>query len=420
MSENIRWFETLDNGDTGIVGGKNASLGEMIGALAESGIAVPDGFATTSDAYWRFVEENDLGEAIRSQFEALDSEERTLEEVGQAVRELFLGGEFPDEVASDIAEAYEELSKRYETDRADVAVRSSATAEDLPTASFAGQQESFLNISGRDELLETCRRCYASLFTNRAIAYREQKGFDHLEIALSVGVQKMVRSDKASSGVMFTLDTDTGYPDAIVINAAWGLGENVVQGTIRPDEYEVYKPFLEREDVNPIIGKTLGDKEKKLIYADSGHSPTENVETSREERATFAIGDDEIIQLARWGKRIEEHYERPMDIEWGKDGESDELYILQARPETVRSQEKPGVIHSYELKEEGEVVCTGLAIGNKISSGPVCVVEDIEHAEHFEEGSILVTEMTDPDWVPLMKKAAGIVTERGGRTSHAA
>ncbi|MFP4598211.1 MAG: phosphoenolpyruvate synthase [Persicimonas sp.] len=424
MSELIRWFDTLDNEDVGLVGGKNASLGEMIGTLKEQGIQVPDGFATTAEAYWKFVEENGLEDALRADLRALDSGKKGLEEVGQTIRDRFKEAEFSDQLAEQIVDAYRELSSRYETEAVDVAVRSSATAEDLPTASFAGQQESFLNIRGGQQLLEACKRCFGSLFTNRAIAYREEKNFDHMEIALSVGVQKMVRSDKACAGVIFTIDTDTGYPDVVVINSAWGLGENVVKGTVRPDQFNVYKPFLEREELDPIIGKNLGQKEKKMIYADQDSSleqdPTENVDTSEDERTTFTLDDGEILQLARWSKTIEDHYVRPMDIEWAKDGDTDELHILQARPETVHSQKTGGKMKTYELKEQGELLCTGLAIGNAISSGPVCVIEDIEHADQFEEGCVLVTEMTDPDWVPLMKKSAGIVTERGGRTSHAA
>jgi pyruvate,water dikinase len=416
----VQWFEKLTSDDTAIVGGKNASLGEMIATLKDEGIRVPDGFATTADAYWAFVEHNGLEDPLRSELAALDSGDKELHEAGEAIRSMFRGAQFPEAIRDAILEAYEELGRRYETDRVDVAVRSSATAEDLPTASFAGQQESFLNVSGDQELMEACKRCFASLFTDRAISYREQKGFDHMEIALSVGVQKMVRADKAGAGVLFTIDTENGFPDTVIINAAFGLGENVVGGTVRPDQYNVYKPFLKRGDKKPIIDKRLGEKEKKLIYSQKGSKPTENVETSEQERARFVLDDDEILRLAKWSVVIEEHYECPMDIEWGKDGDTDELFILQARPETVHSQHTKGTMCTYELKEDGERLCTGLAIGNAISSGPVCVIESIDEADKFEEGCILVTEMTDPDWVPLMKRAAGIVTERGGRTSHAA
>jgi pyruvate, water dikinase len=420
VADFIRWFETLDNQDTAIVGGKNASLGEMIGTLKDEGIRVPDGFATTAKAYWAFIEANDLEGAIRDELDGLDDGSRTLDEVGEAIRGHIEGGEFPEALADQIVQAYAELGRRYEVSDVDVAVRSSATAEDLPEASFAGQQESFLNITGARALLAACKSCFASLFTNRAISYREQKGFEHMDIALSVGVQKMVRADKAGAGVLFTIDTDTGFPDAIVINAAWGLGENVVKGTVRPDQYNVYKPFLDDEKLEPIIGKTLGQKEKKMLYSGRGDQPTRNVDTSDDERARFVLDDDEIVQLARWAKVIEDHYGAPMDVEWGKDGENERLYILQARPETVQSRKKEGVMKSYELTEQGQVLYTGLAIGNAISSGPVRLIDSIDQAGDFQEGDILVTEMTDPDWVPLMKRAAGIVTERGGRTSHAA
>jgi pyruvate,water dikinase len=426
----VRWFEKLTSDDTASVGGKNSSLGEMIATLKDEGIRVPDGFATTADAYWDFVEHNGLKDPLSRELGALDSGDKELHEAGEAIRALFRDAEFPDQTRDAILEAYEELGRRYETSEVDVAVRSSATAEDLPTASFAGQQESFLNVSGDQNLMDACKRCFASLFTDRAISYREQKGFDHMQIALSVGVQKMVRADKAGAGVLFTIDTENGFPDTVIINAAYGLGENVVGGTVRPDQYNVYKPFLGEDDKRPIIGKKLGEKEKKLIYADQTNGkdsgkPTENVETSEEERARFVLDDDEILRLARWAVVIEDHYERPMDIEWGKDGDTGELFILQARPETVHSQESLSpegqrTMKTYELKEDGERLCTGLAIGNAISSGPVCVIESIDQADQFEEGCILVTEMTDPDWVPLMKQAAGIVTERGGRTSHAA
>lgn len=416
----VRWFETLNSDDTPLVGGKNASLGEMIATLKDEGIRVPDGFATTSDAYWEFIEHNGLKDPLQAELNALDSGDKELHEAGEAIRARFKEAEFPEAIADAILQAYGELGQRYERDDVDVAVRSSATAEDLPHASFAGQQESFLNVHGDQALLDACKRCFASLFTDRAISYREQKGFDHMKIALSVGVQKMVRADKAGAGVLFTIDTENGFPDAVVINAAFGLGENVVGGTVRPDQYNVYKPFLDEDGKKPLIGKQLGEKENKMVYSDGGDEPTENIETPEEERARFVLDDDEILQLARWAVVIEDHYERPMDIEWGKDGETGELSILQARPETVHSQATKGTMKSYELEEDGEVLCTGLSIGNAISAGPVCVIESIDQADQFEEGCVLVTEMTDPDWVPLMKKAAGIVTERGGRTSHAA
>ena len=413
-------LEELSRDDVARVGGKNASLGDMIGALEEEGVRVPGGFATTADAYRTFLEHNELEDRIREQVDALHGEERDLDAVGEAIRELFEESEFPDDVADGIRGGYRELSERYDTGEVDVAARSSATAEDLPEASFAGQQESFLNISGEDDLLEACRRCYASLFTDRAIAYREEQGFDHLDVALSVGVQKMVRADEAGAGVLFTIDTETGFPDVVMINAAWGLGENVVQGTVNPDQYVVYTPFLDDEGLRPIIGKKLGSKEKKLIYASGGEDPTENVETDAEERARFVLSDDEILQLARWGAIIEDHYDRPMDVEWAKDGERDELYIVQARPETVQSQKEAGTLKTYSLEEKGERRLGGVAIGGAVAAGPVQVILDVEEIDAFEEGSVLVTDMTDPDWVPAMERASAIVTDRGGRTSHAA
>mgnify|MGYP006284256155 CR=1 FL=1 len=420
MSELVRWLEDLDAEDTAEVGGKNASLGEMIQNLREEKVRVPGGFATTAKAFRSFVEENDLADEIRSLVSAWQSEEKPLEEVGQAIRRLFRHGTIPDALGDAVREAYAELSRRNEVEEVDVAVRSSATAEDLPEASFAGQQETYLNVSGADDLLHACRKCFASLFTDRAIAYREEKGFDHLEVALSVGVQKMVRSDKASAGVMFTIDTDSGFPEVVVINAAWGLGENVVQGTVTPDEYTVFKPLLKKDARVPIVGKTVGAKEKKMIYAGGGSATTRNVDTSREERRGLVLEDDEILQLARWAATIEDHYGKPMDIEWAKDGPSGELYIVQARPETVQSQKAAGRLKKYRLKEDGRRLVSGLAIGQAIAAGKVNVVLSAEQIEDFEPGSVLVTEMTDPDWVPIMKQAAGIVTDYGGRTSHAA
>jgi pyruvate,water dikinase len=416
----VRWFEDLGSDDVSTVGGKNASLGEMIGALGRKDVAVPDGFATTAEAFWKFMKSNDLTEKIRDLLKELERDEKQLAKAGRSIRRLITGGEFPQEVAEALIEAYRSLCKKYAADDADVAVRSSATAEDLPEASFAGQQETFLNVSGEEELLEACRKCYASLFTDRAISYRQEHGFDHTKVALSVGVQKMVRSDRSGSGVMFSIDTETGFPDVVVINAAWGLGENVVQGTVTPDEYRVFKPLLDKDGTTPIIEKTLGAKEKKMVYAKGGGKTTKNIDTRKKERRTFVLQDGEILRLARWACTIEDHYERPMDIEWAKDGETGELFIVQARPETVQSQKEAGTLKSYKLKEEGEKVLTGLSIGQAIASGPACAIETAEEIDAFEEGSLLVTEMTDPDWVPIMKKAAGIITDHGGRTCHAA
>ena len=416
----VAWFEKLGSDDTGRVGGKNASLGEMIKALKDEGIRVPDGFATTADAYWSFIQSNDLDEKIRDHLGSLEKKEKTLEQTGKAIRRLFLKAHFPDEITNAIAEAYQALSHRYDTDEVDVAVRSSATAEDLPQASFAGQQETFLNITGEDELLDACRRCFASLFTDRAISYRKENGFDHMKVALSVGVQKMVRSDKASAGVMFSIDTETGFRDLVVITGAWGLGENVVQGTVTPDEFLVFKPLLEDNDLTPIIGKTIGAKEKKIVYARGGSKTTKNLDTPKKDRTRFVLEDEEILKLARWSVNIEKHYRTPMDMEWAKDGDSGQLYIVQARPETVQSQKQADSLKTFRLKEKSERLVTGLSIGEAIAAAPVCKIKNADEIDQFKNGTILVTEMTDPDWVPIMKKAAGIVTDHGGRTCHAA
>jgi pyruvate, water dikinase len=416
----VRWFETLGSNDVRRVGGKNASLGEMIRALTGEGIRVPDGFATTADAYNAFLEANDLLPKIRARLKDWQDGNIALAQLGRSLRRLFQQAQFPEDIAAAICQAYRELSKRYGGDEVDVAVRSSATAEDLPEASFAGQQETFLNITGEDALLEACRHCYASLFTDRAISYRQEKGFDHLDVALSIGVQKMVRADQASAGVMFSIDPETGFPEVMVINAAWGLGENVVQGTVTPDQYTVFKPLLARQHLCPIVEKTLGSKEKKLVYSKDGDLTTKNIATSKGERQAFVLQDDEILQLARWACVIEQHYGQPMDIEWAKDGESGELFIVQARPETVQSQHDGSSHKTYHLQEHSNRLLTGFSIGQAIAAGKACLIRSARDIGRFEEGSILVTEMTDPDWVPIMKQAKGIVTDYGGRTSHAA
>jgi len=416
----IRWFETLGVDDVPIVGGKNASLGEMYCALKDEGIAVPDGFATTAAAYWHFIQANDLADEMSRYVDMLRTGEKPLSWVGRAIRRLFLGSEFPVDLADTIRAAYHELCQRYDTEDLDVAVRSSATAEDLPDASFAGQQETFLNVSGEEILLDTCLRCFASLFTDRAISYREAQGFDHMDVALSIGVQKMVRSDLASSGVMFTIDTESGFPDVVLINGAWGLGENVVQGAVTPDQFTVYKPLLDHPEYQPIIEKKMGAKEKKMIYATGGTEMTKNIDTPIDERWTFVLNDDEILQLARWAQVIERHYQRPMDIEWAKDGQSGDLFIVQARPETVQSQVRGSVLMRYRLLERTEPLIKGISIGQSIATGRVCNIKTVDEIDCFEDGSILVTGMTDPDWVPIMKRAAGIITDYGGRTCHAA
>jgi len=416
----VRWYGDLRSKDVPYVGGKNASLGEMVSSLKDQGIRVPDGFATTSDAYWKFVDENKIRQKVTDLLKELHKGKKSLSQAGPAIRRLFLRSKFPADVAAEIKVAYKELSKRYRTSRVDVAVRSSATAEDLPEASFAGQQETFLNIKGEKALMDACRRCYASLFTNRAITYREEHGFDHMDVALSVGVQKMVRSDRASAGVMFSIDTETGFPDVVVINGAWGLGENVVQGSITPDEWVVFKPLLHKRNRQPIIEKTLGAKAKKMIYATKGQKSVKNVRTTQGERESFVLNDQEVLQLARWAVAIEKHYEKPMDMEWAKDGKNGSLFIVQARPETVQSRKEASSLKKYTLREKGKKLVTGLAIGEAIATGKVCLIKSAADIEQFTKGSILVTEMTDPDWVPIMKQSAGIITDHGGRTCHAA
>ncbi len=415
-----RRMEDLTNQDVSSVGGKNASLGEMIRTLKEEGIRVPAGFATTADAYRLYIEDNEIGDKLAKELDELRAEKQSLDRAGKRIRKLFREASFPAEVEEAIRASYEDLCKREDTEDLPVAVRSSATAEDLPDASFAGQQETFLNVSGANDVLDACRNCYASLFTDRAIAYREEKDFDHLKVALSVGVQKMVRADQGGSGVMFSLDTETGYPDVVLINAAWGLGENVVQGTVNPDEYRVFKPLLDNKKLVPILEKTCGDKQKKMIYARGGNKTTRNVDTKRREQRAFVLGDDKIVQLARWAASIEKHYDKPMDMEWARDGKDGDLFIVQARPETVQSQKLATSLKSYKLKEKGEKLLSGLSIGQGIGSGKVQVILDAEDIDDFEEGNVLVTEMTDPDWVPVMKKAAALITDLGGRTSHAA
>jgi pyruvate,water dikinase len=415
----IAWFEELRRSDVPRVGGKNASLGEMVQVLIPRGIQVPLGFATTADAYWLFVDANGLRQQIASRLAAWNEGRATLAQTGEAIRALFLGASWPSELEQSIRAAYAELARRAGRDDLDVAVRSSATAEDLPDASFAGQQETFLNIRGGDALLAACRRCYASLFTDRAISYRKAKGFDHLKVALSIGVQRMVRSDIGASGVMFSIDTETGFDQVVLINGAWGLGENVVQGTVDPDEFVVFKPFLDRPGIIPIIEKKRGAKAQKMVYA-TGDAPTRNVPTSKVERAAFVLDDEQILTLARWARTIEQHYGCPMDMEWAFDGDTGEMFIVQARPETVQARRDTGAMQSHRVKNHGRHLLSGLAIGDAAISAPVCLIESASDIGRFVDGSILVTSNTDPDWVPIMKRAAAIVTDHGGRTSHAA
>ncbi|MEF3194283.1 MAG: phosphoenolpyruvate synthase [Halothiobacillaceae bacterium] len=417
----VRFFDELTINDVPLVGGKNASLGEMFRTLKPKGINVPDGFATTAEAYWAVLDHNELREPIFSLLAGLDvSDVNRLAHVGQTIRDWLTHAELPAELVGEISEAYRRISG---PDGAliDVAVRSSATAEDLPTASFAGQQETYLNIRGEASLLATCKRVYASLFTDRAIAYRVHQGFAHDKVALSIGVQRMVRSDLASSGVMFTLDTESGFRDAVLITAAWGLGENVVQGAVNPDEFLVFKPTL-ASGHRPIIKRQLGSKAMRMIYThDSlvGRS-TRNIEVPPEERHRFCISDDEVLELARQAVIIEQHYGRPMDIEWAKDGNTGELFIVQARPETVQARADTSLFKQYILDQRGTVVATGRSIGQKIATGRARVILHAKDMHELQPGEVLVTDITDPDWEPVMKRASAIVTNRGGRTCHAA
>ncbi len=422
MSETpqVIWFETLKRGDVALVGGKNASLGEMVQTLSDKGISVPPGFATSADAFRGFIAHNDLGEVIADQMTRLEDGRATLAEAGAAVRKAIVAGHWPQDLADAIVESYRELGRRVGQETPSVAVRSSATAEDLPEASFAGQQETYLNVRGETALLATCRRCYASLFTDRAITYRRLNGFEHDQVALSVGVQMMVRADTGGAGVMFSLDTETGFDKLVLINAAWGLGENVVQGSVSPDEYQVFKPLLKDRALKPIVHRTLGAKERKMIYAGAEGGETRNVPTSRAERGRFVLSEDEILELARQACVIEDHYGCPMDMEWARDGDTGKLYIVQARPETVQSRAEAGKMLSYTVHEHGPEVVRGLSVGGAVVSAPVCLIETVADIDKFRDGAILVTTITDPDWVPIMKRAAAIVTDSGGRTSHAA
>ena len=417
---NIIWFENLSRKDVGLVGGKNSSLGEMVGNLSQAGIKVPAGFATTADAYRAYLTYNHLDELTATTLLQEAEGRISLKNAGKTIRAAIIAGDWPQDIRDSLQKNYHELGKRSGTELVPVAVRSSATAEDLPDASFAGQQESYLNVRGEKALLNACRRCYASLFTDRAISYRKLKGYDHQKIALSVGVQQMVRSDIGGSGVMFSIDTESGFDKVVLINAAWGLGENVVQGTVNPDEYEVYKPLLSNPDLTPILEKKLGAKEQKMIYAGNSGGQTRNVPTSKAERAAYVLADDDILDLARQACTIEEHYGQPMDMEWARDGITGELFIVQARPETVQSRIDQGMQRTYRLRNTGKKLLTGLSVGSAAISGRVCLIEDAKDIDRFVDGSILVTATTDPDWVPVMKRAAAIVTDHGGRTSHAA
>ena len=414
----VKWFEEIKAQDVALVGGKNASLGEMIRNLGKKGVSIPSGFAITAEAYKYVIEKAGIGSKIKDTLADLDTRDmENLAERGKKLRNLIAHSPCPKELEEEIRICYRKMEERFGKNT-DVAVRSSATAEDLPTASFAGQQTSYLNVRGEDDLLEKVMDCFASLFTNRAISYRVDKGFDHLSVYLSVGVQKMVRSDLACSGVMFSIDTESGFRGVVYITAAYGLGENVVQGVVDPDQFYVFKPTL-KKGFRPIVEKKLGMKGKRLVYTKDGIG-TEQEEVEIGEQRKFALSDDEVLTLARWACIIEEHYGTPMDIEWAKDGVTGELFIVQARPETVHSHEDLASLKTYVLEEEGKLLVKGESVGAKIGQGEVHVIEDSSEIQKFKSGQVLVTDMTDPDWEPIMKVASGIVTNKGSRTCHAA
>src|SRR3989338_6975900 len=420
----ILWFNELSIKDVPSVGGKNASLGEMYRNLTKEGVKIPNGFAVTAYAYNYFLEKAKIRDDIKRILKNLRKDKKNLPEIGRRARETILKEELPEELNNEIVNAYKKLCRQYTTNT-DVAVRSSATAEDLPDASFAGQQETFLNIRGESALLEATKKCFASLFTNRAISYREDKGFDHFKVSLSVGVQKMVRSDLASSGVMFSIDTETGFKNAVLINGAYGLGENVVQGFVNQHQFYVLKPML-KKGFKPIISKKLGSKKMKMVYSENGKKTTANIPVHERARLKYVLNDNEILKLAEWACIIEDYYSKkarkfkPMDMEWAKDGITNELSIVQARPETVQSQRNVNILEEYVMKERGIVLLTGLSVGTKIGAGKAHVIRSAKEIGSFKVGEVLITEKTDPDWEPIMKIASAIVTNKGGRTAHAA
>ncbi len=416
MNQYIKKFREISIEDTSSVGGKNSSLGEMFSKLSAKGIAVPDGFATTAWAFEEFLTQNNLRGALNGLMKQLDREKFSdLRETGSRARNLLLGAELPPKLQTAISDAYKELCGN---NYFEVAVRSSATAEDLPQASFAGQHESFLNIKGEKALLSAVKKCFASLYTDRAIKYREDQGFAHEKVLLSVGVQKMVRSDKACSGVIFTLEPESGFRDIIHISGVWGLGENIVQGTVTPDEFYVFKPTL-MQGKNAIVQKKSGEKEKTMIYGDDENQILVNIITPKEKREAYVLNNEEIIKLASWALVIEKHYRKPMDIEWAKDGITNELFIIQARPETVHSQKNPFVIKEYQLLNKGKALTNGAAIGSAIASGKARILHSPGESGKLNPGEIVVTDITSPDWDPILKNASAIITNKGGRTSHA-
>jgi pyruvate, water dikinase len=418
MQPLIKKFSDINLADLPVVGGKNSSLGEMFSKLSAKGIKVPDGFATTSHAFWHFLDYNSIRQPLQQLMQQLDKKIFTnLKEIGSNARKLIMDVWLPDELEDEIVTAYKELCGENDIE---VAVRSSATAEDLPQASFAGQHESFLNIKGEEQLLNAVQKCFASLYTDRAIKYREDNGFAHDKVALSVGIQKMVRSDKGCSGVGFTLEPESGFRDIIHISGVWGLGENIVQGTVTPDEFFVFKPTL-KQNKKAIIQKKLGEKAKTMIYATTANAGSTiiNIDTEKDKREQYVLTDKEVIQLANWFLVIEDHYQKPMDIEWAKDGITNEMFILQARPETVHSRENPYHVKEYKLTAKGEALAAGSAIGSKIAVGIARILASPKDGDKLKKGEIVITDMTSPDWDPILKNAAAIVTNKGGRTSHA-
>lgn len=424
----VLWFTEIGIKDVGLVGGKNASLGEMYQKLTSKGVAIPNGFAITAFSYFYLLEKTGAKQKLKEILSQLKRDKKTgtydlriLAKVGRESRKLISGLEFPEELKTEIFKSYKELCKFYKTNEVDVAVRSSATAEDLPDASFAGQQETFLNIKGEEELVEACKKCFASIFTNRAISYRHDKGFDDFKIGLSIVVQKMVRSDLSASGIMFSIDTESGFRDAVVVNSIYGLGENVVLGRVSPDEYYIWKKGV-KEDKPSIVGKKIGYKNIKMVYSEDGEKEqTKNISVSINDQEKFAITDKEALQLAKWACVIEDHYKKPMDMEWAKDGRTGKLFIVQARPETVQSRKDVNVLEEYILENVSKKLITkGSSVGARIGSGKANIIKSAEHIYDFKPGDVLVTEMTDPDWEPIMKIASAIVTNSGGRTCHAA
>jgi pyruvate,water dikinase len=426
ISNLILFFNQISISDIAKVGGKNASLGEMYNQLNPKGIGIPNGFALTADAYRLFRKQNNIEKELNDLLLSLDTEHYSnLVSIGETARALILSGTFPKEIVYVLNEAYQKLSTECKIKNLDVAVRSSATAEDLPTASFAGRMESFLNISGEKQLLDAVHRCYASLYTDRAIKYRHDMGFTGIDVAISVGVQQMVRSDKASSGVVFTIDPDSGFENGIIINSGWGLGENIVQGRVTPDEWTVFKPTLFAEKLNPILKSNCGRKEYTMLYVEnaegaSAEKTIANIDTPSEKQNEFSLTNTEVIQLAQWCYKIEQHYGKAMDIEWAKDGLNNQLYIVQARPETVHGKEKKKVREIFTLKEKGKLLAKGIALGDKIATSKARIIFHPQDGDQLQKGEILVTDITNPDWDPVLKKAAGIITNKGGRTSHAA